>query len=260
MSETRVLASADGAVGTITLNHPRTNSYDLEFLKALDIALDSMIRQTEVKVVVLKSAMERFFSVGADINTLRSRTAAGNMKLIRFGHETLVKMRSSSKIFIAAIGGHALGGGLGIALSCDLRFAGDGDYRLGLPEVKLGLFPANGGTQRLPRLIGPTRALDLMITGALVNPREAHELGMVERLFPMGSLLEETMAYARRVAAGASLAIEHIKRAVCDGSDLSLDNALALERELFEPLLETQDAREGMAAFVEKRPPIFRGR
>jgi enoyl-CoA hydratase/carnithine racemase len=260
MSDLRVIPGQEGAVGTITLNHPKANSYDLKFMRDLDAAIDAQIANGAVKVVVLKSALEKFFSAGADIKAFQANTTADNMKMIRFAHNTLRKMGTSSKIFIAAINGHALGGGLEMALAADLRFAADGDYRVGLPEVTLGLLPGNGGTQRLPRLVGRTKALDLMITGRTVVPAEALELGIVDRVFPADELLAGTMKYANRLAAGATLAIGRIKQALQEGMDLPLDEALALERNLMEPLFETADATEGIAAFAEKRQPTYTGR
>ena len=260
MSDPRVTASFDGAVGIVTLNHPKANSYDLSFMQDLDAAIDAMIQKDSVKVVVVKSALEKFFSAGADIRAFQANTTAGNMKMIRFAHNTLGKMGNSPKVFVAAIGGFALGGGLEMALACDLRFAGDGDYKVGLPEVTLGLLPGNGGTQRLPRLIGRTRALAVMITGETMGPKRAYELGIVERLCPQASYLEETMAWAQKLASGATLAIGRIKQAVYEGMEVSLDEALALERDLMEPLFDTEDAREGIAAFAEKRQPTYTGR
>ncbi|MDQ7053334.1 MAG: enoyl-CoA hydratase-related protein [candidate division KSB1 bacterium] len=175
-------------------------------------------------------------------------------------HDALRKIATSSKIFIAAINGHALGGGMEIALACDLRFAAEGNYRLGLPEATLGLLPGNGGTQRLPRLIGINKALELMITGETLVPQQALELGMVNRLFAAESLLEETEKYAQRLASGATMAVAYIKRAVYEGIEKPLDEALALERELIEPLFNSADAQEGIAAFVEKRKPNFQGK
>ncbi len=260
MSDPRVQAAHDGAVGTMTLNHPKANSYDLAFMKDLDVAVDEMIANEEIKVVVMKSALEKFFSAGADIKAFHANTTAGNMKLIRFAHNTLRKMGTSPKVFIAAINGHTLGGGFEMALACDLRFAAIGEYRIGLPEVTLGLLPGNGGTQRLPRLIGRTKALDLMITGRTVKPDEALELGMVDRLVPPEKLLEETMTYARKLASGATLAIGRIKQAISQGTEMALDDAMALERDLMEPLFDSQDGQEGIGAFAEKRAPTFTGR
>jgi enoyl-CoA hydratase/carnithine racemase len=260
MSEPRVIAAADGAVGTITLNHPKANSYDLAFMEELDQAVETMNGDDAVHVVVMQSALDKFFSAGADIKAFQGNTTKANMKMIRFAHQTLRKMGHSPKVFIAAVGGHALGGGLEMALACDLRFASDADFRVGLPEVTLGLLPGNGGTQRLPRLIGRTRALDLMISGEPVGPRRAHELGIVDRLFPAAVFQEETMKYARRLASGATLAIAKIKQAVYEGLELPLTDALKLERELIEPLFDSDDAKEGFTAFAEKRQPVYTGR
>jgi enoyl-CoA hydratase/carnithine racemase len=260
MSDPRVIPAQDGAIGTMTLQHPKANSYDLAFMEDLDEAVEQMTGNDEIKVVVMRSGLEKFFSAGADIKAFQANTPAGNMKMIRFAHETLRKMRKSPKIFIAAINGHALGGGFEMALACDLRFAAEGEYRLGLPEVTLGLLPGNGGTQRLPRLIGRTRALEMMITGSVVPPAKALELGMVNRLYPAGELMEKTMAFARKLASGATLAIGHIKRAILEGSEMPLEEAMALEIALMAPLYESQDAAEGFAAFAEKRPATFTGR
>jgi enoyl-CoA hydratase/carnithine racemase len=250
----------DGAIGTMTLNRPPANSYEINFMRDLDAAIDAARSHDEVKVVILRSASEKFFSAGADIKAFMANDTAANMEMIRFAHQTEAKMADASQIFIAAINGHALGGGLEMALACDLRFAAEGNYRLGLPEVTLGLLPGNGGTQRLPRLIGANKALEMMITGESVGPEEALRLGLVNKLFPADKLLEETEAYARKVAAGASQAIAAIKRAVYDGMQMPLDNALAYERQLIEPLFNTADAAEGFKAFSEKRPPVYKGK
>ena len=260
MSDLRVVAAREGAIGTITLNHPKANSYDLRFMQELDAAIEAHLANDAVKVVVMRSALEKFFSAGADIKAFQANTTDANMKMIRFAHAALAKMGNSPKIFLAAINGFALGGGLEMALACDLRFAADADYKLGLPEVTLGLLPGNGGTQRLTRLVGRTKALDLMITGRTVGPQEALQLGIVDRVFPAADLQAETMKYAGKLAAGATLAIGRIKQAVMEGMDLPLDDALALERELMAPLFDTQDAKEGIAAFAEKRQPTYTGR
>jgi enoyl-CoA hydratase/carnithine racemase len=181
------------------------------------------------------------------------------MEMIEASHETLSSIALIPKVFIAEINGHALGGGLEIPLACDLRFAAEGDYRLGTPEATLGLLPGNGGTQRLPRLIGKGRALDLMITGRTLSPAEAHELGIVDALFPAQELHEQTLAYAQKLAAGATKAIGNIKLAVNEGIDDGLDRGLARERELVEELFLSADGREGVSAFAEKRQPVFTG-
>lgn len=260
MSEPVVTFSKTGAIGNITLDRPPANSYEINFMKDLDTAIESADRDDEVKVIILKSASEKFFSAGADIKAFLANDTAANMDMIRYAHRTLEKMAASNKVFIAAINGHALGGGLEMALACDLRFAAEGRYQMGLPEVGLGLLPGNGGTQRLPRLIGENRALEMMITGERVGPEDALQLGLVNKLFPADKLTEETDSYATKLAAGATLAIGAIKRCVYDGIEMDLHDALAYERKLIEPLYDSEDAAEGFTAFGEKRSPNFKGR
>lgn len=259
MSDPVVTFTKSGATGTITLDRPPANSYEINFMHDLDAAIEKARSDDDVKVVILKSASEKFFSAGADIKAFMANDTDANMEMINFAHNTLERIAAIPKIFIAAINGHALGGGLEMALACDLRFAAEGQYRLGLPEVTLGLLPGNGGTQRLPRLIGANKALEMMITGESVDPQEAHRLGLVNKLFPAEKLEEETEAYAEKVAAGASLAIAAIKQCVYQGINLSLHDGLALERQLIEPLFDSQDAAEGFQAFTEKRPPVYKG-
>ncbi|HEX6383948.1 MAG TPA: enoyl-CoA hydratase-related protein [Anaerolineae bacterium] len=260
MSGQVVTFSKEGAVGTITLDRPPANSYEINFMKDLDVAVEAAREDDEVKVVILKSASEKFFSAGADIKAFMANDTAANMEMIRLAHATLEKMADSNKIFIAAINGHALGGGLEMALACDLRFAAEGNYALGLPEVTLGLLPGNGGTQRLPRLIGANKALEMMITGERIGPEEAYRLSLVNKLFPADKLLEETEAYAQKLAASATVAIGAIKRCVYDGMEMDLHEALAYERAKIEPLFDTEDAAEGFQAFAEKRRPVYRGK
>jgi enoyl-CoA hydratase/carnithine racemase len=242
------------------LNRPPANSYEINFMRDLYTAIEAVRGDEEIKAVILCSASEKFFSAGADIKAFMANDTAANMEMIRFAHETEAKMAAAPQIFIAAINGHALGGGLEMALACDLRFAAEGNYRLGLPEVTLGLLPGNGGTQRLPRLIGANKALEMMITGESVGPEEALRLGLVNRLFPADILMQETMAYAHKVAAGASRAITAIKQAVYDGTQMPLEDALAYERQLIQPLFDSEDAAEGFKAFSEKRPPVYKGK
>jgi len=260
MPEPVVTFSASGPLGYLTLNRPPANSYEIGFMRDLEAAIEAANADAEAKVVILRSASEKFFSGGADIKAFLANTTAANMEMIRTAHAALDKMAASDKVFIAAINGHALGGGLEMALACDLRFAAEGKYRLGLPEVTLGLLPGNGGTQRLPRLIGANKALELMLTGEAVTPEEALRLGLVNKVFPADKLMEETEAYARKVAAGASLAIARIKQCVYQGLAMNLSDGLALERRLIEPLFDSADAREGLAAFTEKRPAVYQGK
>lgn len=251
--------SKDGAIGYVTLDRPPANSYESSFVEALGDAVRAAADDGDVRVVILRSANEKFFSAGADVKAFTERDPDGNMAMVTRAHEVLNAVAGIGKLFVAQIGGHALGGGLEIALACDLRFAAEGGYRIGLPEATLGLLPGTGGTQRLPRLIGPSRALDLMVSGRTLSPAEAHALGIVDRLVPPGELEQTVLEYARAIAGGAPLAVANIKAAVWKGLELPLDEALALEREHIAPLFASADGREGMQAFVEKRSPNFRG-
>ncbi|MCL6499150.1 MAG: enoyl-CoA hydratase/isomerase family protein [Firmicutes bacterium] len=251
--------SREGGLGYVTLNRPPANSYDFGFIEELDRAVQQAEADPEVRVVVVRSALERFFSAGADVRAFSENPPDRNMELVRYAHRVLGRIAQVPKVFIAQIGGHALGGGLEIALACDLRFGARGDYRVGLPEVTLGLLPGNGGTQRLPRLVGWSRALDLMVIGRTLTPEEAHAYGILDRLVPPERLAEETAEYARRLASGAVRAVGAIKLAVRLGVDRPLEDGLRLERELVDGLFRSEDAQEGIRAFLEKRAPQFRG-
>lgn len=248
------------AVGVLTLNRPPANSYDRTFIEHLAAALDAVAADGACKAVVVRSASEKFFSAGADVKLFAEGSPEGNKAMVKFANETLDRIAAMPQVFIAAVNGHALGGGLEIALACDLRLAAEGNYKLGLPEVTLGLLPGTGGTQRLPRLIGWARALEIMITGRSVGPQEALDLGIVNRVLPPESLLSEAMNFANSLAAGATLAIGQIKLAVHEGIDGPLGAGLAIERQRLGPLFDSHDAREGLAAFIEKRKPVFQGR
>ncbi len=249
----------EAPIGYITLNRPPANSYDYNFMDELGRAVAAAADDPEVKVVVVRSALDRFFSAGADVKAFSENTPERNMDMIRLAHQVLGRIARIPKVFIAQIAGHAVGGGLEIALACDLRFGADSEYRLGLPEVTLGLLPGNGGTQRLPRLIGWSKALDMMVTGRTVSPQEALQLGILDRVFPADKLAEETRAYAEALARGALKAIGHIKLAVHQGLDGGLDYGLRVERELIEDLFRSQDSQEGIRAFLERRQPQFKG-
>ncbi|MDQ7801590.1 MAG: enoyl-CoA hydratase/isomerase family protein [Armatimonadota bacterium] len=251
--------SREGGLGYVTLNRPPANSYDFAFIEELDRAIQQAEADPEVRVVVVRSALERFFSAGADVRAFSENPPDRNMELVRYAHRVLGRIAQVPKVFIAQIGGHALGGGLEIALACDLRFGARGEYRVGLPEVTLGLLPGNGGTQRLPRLVGWSRALDLMVTGRTLTAEEAHAYGILDRLVPAERLAEETAEYARKLASGPVRAVGAIKLAVRLGVDRPLEDGLRLERELVDGLFRSEDAQEGIRAFLEKRAPLFRG-
>jgi len=249
--------SREGNVGFITLDKPPANSYDLAFMEELGDCVRSAAEDDGAGAVILRSGSDRFFSAGADIKAFDANSVEDNMRMIRKAHEGLSEIARTPKMFIAQIGATALGGGLEMALACDLRFGAEGEYVMGLPEATLGLLPGNGGTQRLPRLIGVSKALDLMVTGRTISPAEARDLGILDRLFPADGLEEETRKYAVKLAGGATEAIGSIKLAVHGGIERPLDEGLQTERALVEPLFDSEDAKEGLAAFMEKRKPEF---
>jgi enoyl-CoA hydratase/carnithine racemase len=244
-----VSLSTDGGIGTITLDKPPANSYDFDYIQELGDAVRQAAGDDGVRVVISQSS-ERFFSAGADIKAFNENTAEANMDMCRAAHEALSEIAAIPKVFIAEIAGHALGGGLEISLACDVRLAAEGEYRLGLPEVTLGVLPGNGGTQRLPRLIGWSRALELMITGRTVTPAEALELGIVHAVYPAGELREMTLAYASALATGPTRAIG-ISSPSTKGSPRV--SARPRARRGAAPSCSTARTGAGIAAFAEKR-------
>jgi enoyl-CoA hydratase/carnithine racemase len=246
-------------VALIHLNRPPANSYDRHFIDDLNASIDEVRFDESVAAAVLVSDLPKFFSAGADINMFRSVSSKARAMTILHMHEVLRKMEHTPKVFIAAIGGHCLGGGLEIALATDFRFAAEGDYRIGVPEVTLGLLPGNGGTQRLPRLIGRQKAMELLMTGKPLDPKTAAALGVVDRLVAADRLVEEAVEFAATLAGGPTVAIGEIKLAAKEGMEMALESALGLERGGIFRLFETADAKEGMTAFAEKRKPSWRG-
>jgi len=242
------------SVGSVTLDNPPANSYDLAVMQKFAADVDEAIA-SDARVIVVRSAGEKFFSAGADVKRFLEGDVEANMEMIRTSQAAFARMAAAEQVFIAHIAGHALGGGLEIALACDIRLASPGGYKLGTPEVTLGLLPGNGGTQRLTRLIGPARAMELLLTGRTFGPDEAQQWGLVSALLEADAVAE----YAERLAAGPKLAIAAIKRCVHEGGQLPLEQGLALEAELMESLFRSRDATEGLTAFVEKRDPAFVG-
>ena len=241
---------------TITLDKPPANSYDIDYMRELAAAIEAAGADGSARVVVVRSASEKFFCAGADIKAFAANDVDANMDMIRLAHEALASIARSPKLFVACVAGHAMGGGLEIALACDVRYAIEGRFRLGTPEVTLGLLPGNGGTQRLPRLIGAGPALELLVTGRTVSPEEAQRLGLVSQVFGDQAAFD---AHVEGLRALPPLSLANIKRAVHEGTEMSLTDGLALERDLMEELFRSNDAREGVTAFSEKRTPTFIG-
>ncbi len=250
----------DGLVGVITMDAPPVNSYDVPMLHELQKAIHEARLDDGMRALVVESALPKFFSAGADIKTLQNSSPAEFSNLLTIAHETMDMIENTPKIVIAAISGHALGGGLEMALACDFRFAKDAKYQLGLVEINLGLNPAMGGTQRLPRIISRSLALHMIATGETIDPATAHSRGILDRLIPEDDFDDEVMAYASRLAEGPTLAQGMAKLSINKGTEASLAEGLAIERSHQNFLFKSDDAAEGVNAFVNKRKPEFKGR
>lgn len=249
----------------LELSAPPANTYSYEMMKQLDAAILDARMSPEIHVIVLRGAGEKFFCAGADIDMLTKADPTWKYAFCLHANETLNRLEQTSKLTIAALNGHCVGGGLEVAMACDLRIGRDGAGKLGLPEVNLGVLPGTGGTQRLARLVGKSKAIELMIDGRLLSPAEAKAAGLVNDVFTAdteAAWFEQILAYASRFVppARASKAVGHIKRAVQSGLEASFEVRLALERELQQRLFESDDAAEGLRAYVEKRPPAFTGK
>ena len=259
MTDVVFFESADG-VGRITFERPPANAYDLAFHTQFIAAIEQANTDSTTRAVIVCSAIEGFFCAGADTGVFAKNSTDENKAMVDAARKALAGIESSDKIFVALLEGHALGGGLEIAMACDIRFAADRDFKIGLPETRLGLPPGNGGTQRLPRIVGIGNALMLLASGEFIAPREAVRLGLVNRLFPAEDARETTEKYAARVAVAAPLAVAAAKRAVREGLELPLREGLQLEARLVDGLYESGDAAEGFSAATEKRAPRYRGR
>ncbi|MCA9656181.1 MAG: enoyl-CoA hydratase/isomerase family protein [Myxococcales bacterium] len=249
----------------LTLDVPPANCYSYEMMKELDAAILEARFDPEVHVLVLSGAGGKFFCAGADIGMLRTADPYFKYNFCLHANETLLRLEHTPKLVIAALDGHCVGGGLEVALAADLRIARSGSGKCGLPEVKLGVLPGTGGTQRLVRMVGKARAIELMASGEVFDYARAAELGLVNHVWEASdhdAFMAKVEEHARGFVppARASRAVGLIKRACQTGADLSLADGLALERELQQRRFEGEDAREGLAAYLEKRDPAFLGK
>ena len=252
----------DGGVAILEMDDPPANTYTYEMMQQLDTAILRARMDESVHVILLRGAGGKFFSAGASIPMLAKADPQFKYYFCLHANETLNRLEQTPKLVIAALNGHTVGGGLEIALACDIRIAKQEAGKIGLPEVNLGVLPGTGGTQRLLRVIGRARALELMATGRTFSFEEALEFGLIHYIYDRDTFGDDVMAYARQFCPPnkASRAVGRIKRAVVTGSEVPFAEALGLERELQQLLFTSEDAKEGLSAYVEKRQPQFKGK
>jgi enoyl-CoA hydratase len=252
----------DGGLAIIQMDDAPANTYTYEMMQQLDTAILCARIDESVHVIVLRGAGEKFFSAGASIPMLTKADPTFKYYFCLHANETLSRLEQTPKLVIAALNGHTVGGGLEIAMACDIRIAKKEGGKIGLPEVNLGVLPGTGGTQRISRIIGRARAIELMATGRTFSFEEALEFGLIHYIYERESFWDDVVAYARQFCPPnkASRAVGRIKRAVVTGSEVGFGEALGIERELQQLLFTSEDAKEGLKAYVEKRQPEFKGK
>jgi enoyl-CoA hydratase/carnithine racemase len=255
----------DAGVALLTLNDPPANTYTYEMMQELDRSILAARMDESVEVIVITGNGEKFFSAGANINMLADVTPTFKYFFCLHANETLSRLEQTPKLVIAAINGHCVGGGLEIALAADIRVARRAAGKMGLPEVSLGVLPGTGGTQRLTRIVGKSRAIELMALGELFDFERGYELGIINQIYEAESgetFLQGVLDYTRQFTSPkkAAHAVGLIKRSVQTGAEIPFESALALERELQQQLFQSEDAKEGLAAYVNKREPEFKGK
>jgi enoyl-CoA hydratase/carnithine racemase len=261
MTQELIRYSAADGIATITMADPPANTYTHEMMRQLDEAILKARFDDNVHVIVLTGDGDKFFSAGANIKMLCEVTPQFKYYFCLHANETLNRFEQTPKLVIGALNGHTVGGGLEIAMACDIRIARKDSGKIGLPEVTLGVLPGTGGTQRLGRLVGKAKAIELMATGSTFSFEEAQEWGMISHIFSRDNFMKEVYEYAGQFAPPhkASRAVGRIKRSVCSGCEVPFSEGLAIERELQQQLFMSSDAKEGLSAYVEKRVPEFTG-
>src|SRR5437870_1008821 len=257
--------TVDSGVAILTLNDPPANTYSYEMMQQLDARILEVRMDESVQVIIITGAGEKFFCAGANIQMLSSVTPEFKYYFCLHANETLLRLEQTPKLVIAAISGHCVGGGLEVAMAADIRIARRHAGKMGLPEVSLGVLPGTGGTQRLTRIVGKSRAIELMATGELFAFERGQELGLVNQILDAENaenFMTQVIDYARQFTTPnkAARAVGRIKRAVQTGAEIPFESALALERELQQHLFQSEDAKEGLDAYVNKRKAEFRGK
>lgn len=258
MDFNNILVRAEEGIGFIIINRPELrNALNIDTLLEIETALDKMRDDEDIRVIIFTGAGEKSFAAGADISQLSKRTMIDALKPNMTA--TYRKIEDYEKPTIAAINGYALGGGLELALACDIRVASL-NAKVGLPEVGLGIMPGAGGTQRLSRIIGKGKAMELILTGDVITAAEAEGLNMISKAVPQEELIETAKGYARRISVKGPLALRMAKAAVNRGADMEMETALYLEKLAQTILIGSEDKLEGTQAFLEKRTPQFKGK
>src|SRR5574341_971917 len=261
-AKTLVDYRVEGGLAIIELNDPPANTYTYEMMRQLDEAILQARFDDSAHVIVLRGHGDKFFSAGANIAYLNRITPRYKYFFCLHANETLNRLEHTPKLTIAALNGHTVGGGLEIAMACDIRLAKENAGKIGLPEVNLGVLPGTGGTQRLARLVGKAMAIEMMVKGETFSFDRARELGMVNEVFPADGYWEQVMLYAKQFCPPhkASKAVGLIKRSVQSGAEVPFESGLTIERELQQQLFQSDDAKEGIAAYTQKRVAEFKGK
>jgi enoyl-CoA hydratase len=253
-----LLLDVSEGIATVTINRPAAlNAMTRATLEELEQVISEIGRNPEIRVAILTGAGSKAFVAGADIAALRDMNSSQARDLALLAHRTYTAIEQSSKPFIAAVNGYALGGGCELSMACDMRIASE-NAKFGQPEINIGILPGFGGTQRLPRLVGKGLALEIILSGDMVDATEALRIGLVNRVVPQSELAEVARQLARKIAAKGRIAIQLCKAAVGNGLEMDLTKACAYEAELFGYSFSTADQKEGMSAFLEKRVAVFR--
>src|SRR5215470_40955 len=252
----------DSGVAVITMDDPPANTYTYEMNQQLDAAILRARMDNDAHVIVITGQGDKFFSAGANIKMLATSDPTFKYYFCLHANEMLLRLEHTPKLVIAALNGHTVGGGLEIAMAADIRIARKDAGKIGLPEVNLGVLPGTGGTQRLSRIVGKSKAIELMVTGNTYSFEEALELGIINDIYEREHFMENIMEYARQFCPPnkAAKAVGRIKRAVQTGWEIPMESALAVERENQQILFQSEDAKEGLSAYVEKRPAEFKAR
>ena len=260
-TETLVEYRVEDGICILELNDPPANTYTYEMNRQLDECILRARMDDDAHVIVIRGKGEKFFCAGANIKMLQEVTPRFKYFFCLHANETLNRLEHTPKLTIAALNGHTVGGGLEIAMACDLRIACKDNGKIGLPEVNLGVLPGTGGTQRFCRLVGKSKAIELMTTGETYSFETALDLGIVNKVFEADGFWDQVMEYAKQFCPPnkASKAVGLIKRAVQSGSEVPFESGLAIERELQQQLFQSDDAKEGLSAYVEKRQAEFKG-